>query len=59
VLALVRPHRDLVLKDLLLRHQVAVLTRPTRARPRPRPPTRGQRYSGSWLAESTGWLAPS
>ena len=28
-----RPRRDLVLENLLLRHQRAVLTRPTRARP--------------------------
>src|SRR5438309_3374584 len=31
-----RPHRDLVLENLLLRHQLAVLTRPTRTRPRAR-----------------------
>jgi hypothetical protein len=36
VLAWVRPRQDLVLENLLLRHQLAVLTRPTRARPRPR-----------------------
>ena len=36
VLAGVRPRRDLVLENLLLRHQLVVLTRPTRARPRPR-----------------------
>ena len=29
-----RPRQDLVLENLLLRHQLAVLTRPTRARPR-------------------------
>src|SRR5437588_10559637 len=34
VLAWVRPRQDLVLENLLLRHQVAVLTRPTRTRPR-------------------------
>ena len=31
-----RPRHDLVLENLLLRHQLAVLTRPTRARPRAR-----------------------
>jgi putative transposase len=30
--ALARPRRDLVLENLLLRHQIAVLTRPTRSR---------------------------
>src|SRR5437763_1486384 len=37
-----RPLKDLVLENLLLRHQLAVLTRPTRTRPRPRtaPPRR-------------------
>src|SRR5437763_4410160 len=34
VLAWVRPRQDLVLENLLLRHQLAVLTRPTRTRPR-------------------------
>jgi putative transposase len=32
----VRPRQDLVLENLLLRHQLAVLTRPTRTRPRTR-----------------------
>ena len=36
ILASVRPHQDLVLENLLLRHQLAVLTRPTRTRPRAR-----------------------
>ncbi len=36
---LVRPRQDLVVENLLLRHQLAVLTRPTRTRPRPRPRT--------------------
>ena len=36
ILACVRPRRDLVLEHLLLRHQLGVLTRPTRARPRAR-----------------------
>jgi len=36
VLAWVRPRQDLVLENLLLRHQLAVLTRPTRTRPRTR-----------------------
>ena len=34
--AVVRPRQDLVLENLLLRHQLAVLTRPTRHRPRAR-----------------------
>jgi putative transposase len=34
--AWVRPRHDLVLENLLLRHQLAVLTRPTRARPHAR-----------------------
>jgi len=34
VLAWARPRQDLVLENLLLRHQLGVLTRPTRARPR-------------------------
>ena len=32
VQAVVRPRQDLVLENLLLRHQLAVLTRPTRRR---------------------------
>ncbi len=36
VLAWVRPRQDIVLENLLLRHQLAVLTRPTRTRPRAR-----------------------
>ena len=32
----VRPRHDLVLENLLLRHQLAALTRPTRTRPRAR-----------------------
>jgi hypothetical protein len=36
VLAWVRPRQELVLENLLLRHQLAVLTRPTRVRPRAR-----------------------
>jgi putative transposase len=36
ILAWLRPRRDVVLENLLLRHQLAVLTRPTRARPRAR-----------------------
>jgi hypothetical protein len=36
VLAWVRPRHDLMLENLLLRHQLAVLTRPTRTRPRAR-----------------------
>ena len=34
--AWVRPRQDLVFENLLLRHQLAVLTRPTRSRPRAR-----------------------
>jgi hypothetical protein len=36
LLASVRGRQDLVVENLLLRHQVAVLTRPTRTRPRAR-----------------------
>ena len=36
IMAWVRPRHDLVLKNLLLRQQLAVLTRPTRARRRAR-----------------------
>src|ERR671924_975484 len=36
VLAWARPRHDLVLENLLLRHQLGVLTRPTRTRPRAR-----------------------
>ena len=36
VRAWVRPRQDLVLENLLLRHQLAVLTRPTRSRPHAR-----------------------
>src|SRR6266581_2633748 len=36
VRAAARSHQDLVLENLLLRHQLAVLTRPTRRRPRAR-----------------------
>ena len=36
VLAWLRPRQDLVLENLLLRHQLAVLTRTTRTRPRAR-----------------------
>jgi hypothetical protein len=34
--ATARRHQDLALENLLLRHQLAVLTRPTRSRPRAR-----------------------
>jgi hypothetical protein len=34
ILAWARPRQDLVLENLLLRHQLAVLSRPTRNRPR-------------------------
>jgi hypothetical protein len=36
VLAWARPRQDLVLENLLLRHQLAALTRPTRTRRRTR-----------------------
>ena len=36
VQAAARPHRNLAVENLLLRHQLAVLTRPTRSRPRAR-----------------------
>jgi putative transposase len=35
VMAWVRPRQDLVIENLLLRHQLAVPSRPTRTRPRP------------------------
>ena len=37
VQAAARSHQELVLENLLLRHQLAVLTRPTRSRPHARP----------------------
>jgi hypothetical protein len=55
VLAWARPRQDLVFENLLLRHQLAVLTRPTRTRPRARLRTRdtllwilARRFYGSW-----------
>jgi hypothetical protein len=42
--ALLRGHRDLVVENLLLRHQLAVLTRSTRKRPRLR-----RRDKALWL----------
>src|SRR5919202_5444597 len=36
ILTWMRPRQGLVLENLLLRHQLAVLTRPTRTRPRAR-----------------------
>src|SRR6266700_1274223 len=36
VQATLRPRQDLILENLLLRHQLAALTRPTRTRPPPR-----------------------
>src|SRR5205085_437937 len=50
VLAWARPRQDLVLENLLLRHQLAVLTRPTRARPRA-PFAPGTSCCGSWLGD--------
>jgi transposase InsO family protein len=54
-LAWVRPRQELALENLLLRHQLAVLTRPTRSRPRARLRTRdkllwilARRFYGSW-----------
>ncbi len=47
VLAWVRPRHDLVLENLLLRHQLAVLTRPTRTRPRIRLHTWDKLTAGS------------
>jgi hypothetical protein len=47
VLAWVRPRNDLVLENLLLRHQFAVLTRPTRTRSRAR-----LRVCDRWLSGS-------
>jgi hypothetical protein len=40
LVASVRPRYDLVIENLLLRHQLAVLTRPTQTRPRARVPLR-------------------
>src|SRR5437870_12830298 len=51
VLAWVRPRHDLVLETLLLRHQLAVLTRPTRSR-RMLGFATGTSCCGSWLAVS-------
>ena len=51
VRAAARPHQDVVLENLLLRHQLAVLTRPTRSRPHAGF-TPGTSCSGSWLAAS-------
>src|SRR6266581_917453 len=55
MLAWVRPRHDLVLENLLLRRQLAVLTRPTRARPRRQLRTwdrvlwvRAQRFCTGW-----------
>ena len=55
VLAWARPRQDLVLENLLMRHQLAVLTRPTRTRPRARLHTwdkllwiLARRFYGSW-----------
>jgi putative transposase len=55
VLAWVRPRQDLVLENLLLRHQLAVLTRPTRMRARRQLRTwdrvlwvLARRFSGDW-----------
>src|SRR5437870_11191670 len=47
--ATVRDRDELVAENLLLRHQLAVLTRPTRKRPRLRAATNS---SGSWSARS-------
>ena len=59
-LAWVRPHHDLVLENLLLRHQLAVLTRPTRSRPRVRLHTSdkllwvlARRWCASWREHLT------
>jgi hypothetical protein len=41
--AAARRRQDLALENLLLRHQLAVLTRPTRSRPRARPRSLGPR----------------
>jgi transposase InsO family protein len=53
VRALLRSHRDLVVENLLLRHQLAVLTRPTRKRPRLRGRDKAlwllaRRYCADW-----------
>ena len=55
VLAWVRPRHDLGIENLLLRHQLAVLTRPTRTAPRARLRTRdkllwvlARRFCAGW-----------
>ena len=67
ILAWLRPRHDLVLEDLLIRHQLAVLTRPTRTRPRARLHTwdkllwivaRSWYATGSMFVEGTD-IAPS
>ena len=50
VLAWVRPRQDLVIENLLLQRQLAVLTRPTRTRPRARLRT-WDKLAGSWLTD--------
>src|SRR5438477_2798210 len=60
VLAWARPRHDLALENLLLRHQLAVLTRPTRTRPRVRLRTwdkllwvLARRWCADWRAQLT------
>ena len=55
LVATVRPRHDLVVENLLLRHQLAMLTRPTRTRPRARVHVRdkllwilARRFFASW-----------
>jgi hypothetical protein len=55
VLASVRPRQAVVLENLLLRHQLAILTRPTRGRRRARlrawdklPWVLARRFCGGW-----------
>jgi hypothetical protein len=56
LLASVCPRHDLVVENLLLRHQLAVLTRPTRTRRRARLLLLGQAALGSGSAVLR-WLA--
>src|SRR5919109_3830032 len=53
VLAWARPRNDLVLENLLLRHQLAVLARPTRTRP----PARLRRWDKLLWVPARRWCA--
>jgi hypothetical protein len=57
VMASLRPRQDLVLENLLLRHQLAVLNRPTPTRSRARLRT-WDKLLGSGSPLYTGWREP-